>query len=192
MSLRSESLHVDVVVSASERPEEAKRVVKTANKVSGYEPVLKTYQAVRKSLDPIDPKVLNKTWMSQDLSVYASNEYVFATSPIALPLFWDKSGDEISESRPLTVIPTILTHCLSTTGPNNYSIRTLGKWPCEDTVQKGSVPLAPVDDFPENPQGSKLEGNVPKTFYSSLSLCDNSCNASFKGMTCGPKKVMKN
>ena len=133
--------------------------------------VLKHHRAVRKSLDPIDPKVRNKTWMSPELCVYANNEYVFATFPIALALFCDKGWKEICESRSLTVIFTILTHCLSTTATNNYSIRTLGKWSCDDTIQKGSVPLAPVGDFPENPHGSKVDvGNVPKTFYSSLSL----------------------
>ena len=95
MSLRSESHLGDVVVSVSKRPEEVKPVVKTANEVSGYQSVLKPFQAVRESLDPIDPNVRNKTWMSQDLSAYANNEYVFATFPIALALFWDKGGGEI-------------------------------------------------------------------------------------------------
>ena len=168
MSVRSESHVGNVIVSVSERPEEVKKVPKTANEIAGYLGVLKPHEAVRKSLDPIDPKVRNKTWMSSELCVYANNEYVFATFPIALALFWDMGGKEICETRSLTVIFTILSHCLSTTATNNYSLRTLGKWSCEDTVQKGSVPLAPVDDFLENPGGSKLEGNVPKTFYSSL------------------------
>ena len=95
MSLRSESHRGDVVVSALERPGEVKPVKKTANEVAGYEPVLKPYQSVRKSLGPIDPKVRNKTWMSPGLSVYANNDYVFATFPIALALFWDKGGGGI-------------------------------------------------------------------------------------------------
>ena len=137
MSLRSESRHVDVVVSASELPEEAKRVAKTANEVSGYSPILKTYQAVRKSLGPIGAKVRNKTLTSQDVSVYASNEYVFAKFQIALALLWDKDGEEICESMPLTVILTILTHCLSATDPNNYSIRTLCGGLVEIRFEKG-------------------------------------------------------
>ena len=81
MSLRSESHLADVVVSASERPEEVKPVLKTVNEVAGYIGVLKPFQAVRKSLDPIGPKVRKKTWMPQDLCVYANNEYDFATFP---------------------------------------------------------------------------------------------------------------
>ena len=90
MSLRSESRHGDVIVSASERPEEAKPVQKTANEVPVYQSVLKPYHAERKSLDPIGPQVRNKTRMSPDLSVYANNEYVFAAFPIALALFWER------------------------------------------------------------------------------------------------------
>ena len=93
MPFRSESHLGDVVVSASERPAAVQPVLKTANEVSGYQSVLKPFQAVRKSLDPIDPNVRNKTRMSHDLSVYANNEYVFATFPIALALFWDKGGE---------------------------------------------------------------------------------------------------
>ena len=161
------------------------KVPKTANGISGYLGVLKPHEAVRKSLDPIDPKVRNKAWMSSELCVYANNEYVFATFPIALALFWDKGGKEICESRSLTVIFTILTHCLSTTATNNYSVRTLGKWSCGDTIQKGSAPLAPVGDFLENPGGSKVDvGKVPKTFYSSLSALILT-TLSFKEMTWG-------
>ena len=95
MSLRSEHQLGNVVVSDSERPEEVKPVAKTANEVSGYQSALKPHQAVRKSLDPADPKVRSKTWIPPGLSVYANNEYVFATFPIALALFWDKGGGEI-------------------------------------------------------------------------------------------------
>ena len=104
MSLKSEPHHGNVIVSVSERPLEVKTVPKTGNEVSGYESVLKHHQAVKKSLGPIDPNVRNKTWMSHDLSVYANNEYVYATFPIALALFWGKGGGEICQSKPLSVI----------------------------------------------------------------------------------------
>ena len=80
------------------------KVPKTANEISGYDPALKPHQEVRKSLDPIDPNVRNKTWTSPELHVRANNEYVFSTFPIALALFRDKGGKEICESRSLTVI----------------------------------------------------------------------------------------
>ena len=104
MSLKSESHHGNVIVSASGRPAEIKIVRETGNEVSGYESVLKHHQAVKKSLGPIGPNVRNKTWMSQDLSVYANNEYVYATFPIALSLFWGKGGKGIWRSKPLSVI----------------------------------------------------------------------------------------
>ena len=126
MSLRSESRHGNVVVvSGSERPEEVQKVQKTASGIDGYGNVLKHFQDVRKTLDAIDEGVRNKMWISEGLCVYANNEYVYATYPIALALSRDKGGKEICESRPLTVTFTILTHCLSTTATNNYAIRAL-------------------------------------------------------------------
>ena len=106
--------------------------------------------------------------MPPDLNVYANNEYVYAIYPIAIALFWERGGKEICESKALTVIFTIMTHCLNVTAPNNYAIRAVGKWSCGNTIQKGSVPIAPMGDFLENPEGSDLMGKVPKSFYSSL------------------------
>ena len=65
----------------------------------GYDPVLKTSLAARKSLGPIDPNVRNKTWMSRDISVYANNEYVFAAFPIARALFCDKGKEKSANQR---------------------------------------------------------------------------------------------
>ena len=116
MSLKSESRHGNVVVSASERPAEVKNVRKTANEVSGYESVLKHHQAVNKSLDPIDPKVRSKTRISPDLSIYADNEYVYAAFPIALALFRGKDG-----KRNLRI---------KTSNGNLYNTNTLSKYNC--------------------------------------------------------------
>ena len=94
MSVKSESHHGDVIVSASERPTERKNVRKNGNEVSGYEPVLKQHQAVKKSLGPIDPNVRNKTRTSHDLSFFANNEYFYATFAIALPSSGARAGGE--------------------------------------------------------------------------------------------------
>ena len=74
-------------------------------------------------------------------------------------------------SRPLSLIFTIPSHCLNTAGVNNLSVRTIGKWSCEDTVLKGSVHLAPLGDFGKSANGSnpRIVGrNAPKTFPRSL------------------------
>ena len=104
MSLKSAYHRGNVIVSVSGPPAEIKIVRKSGNEVSGYESVLKQHQAVEKSLGPIGANVRNKTWMSQDLSVYANNEYFYATFAIALSLSWDKGGGEICQSKPLSVI----------------------------------------------------------------------------------------
>ena len=47
----------------------------------------------------------------------------------------------------------------------------MGKWSCGDTVLKGSVPSAPLEDFEKYPNESKPRNvgeNAPKTFYQSL------------------------
>ena len=57
MSFKSESHHGNVIGSAPERPLGVKVVKKTGNEVSGYELALKHHQAVKKSLNPIGPKM---------------------------------------------------------------------------------------------------------------------------------------
>ena len=86
--------------------------------------------------------------------------------------FLGKGGRAICLSRPLSSIFTILSHCLSTTAVNNYSVRTTGKWSCGDMVLKGSFPLVPLYDFGKYPNGHKPRNvgeNAPETFYRSLS-----------------------
>ena len=77
-----------------------------------------------KCLDPISGNVRNQVWMSPELLCYANSEYAYAIFPIALALFWEMGGKEICLSRPLSVIFEILSHFLSATDTNNYSVRT--------------------------------------------------------------------
>ena len=127
MSPRSESHHGNVIVSAPELPEDITTPEKSGNDVSGCKSVPKQHEAVKKSLDPFDPNVRNETWMSPDLLIYANSEYVYATSPIAIPLFWERAGGGICQSEPLSVIFfTTLAHCVNETATNNYSVRTDG------------------------------------------------------------------
>ena len=82
-----------------------------------------------------------------------------------------KGGREICRPMPLSLIFTILSHCLNTTAVNNYSVRPTGKWPRGDTVLKGSGLLAPLGDFgkyPNGPNPRNVGENAPKTFYRSL------------------------
>ena len=81
--------------------------------MSGCKPVLKKHEAGKKCLDPISENVRNQVWMSPELLVYANAEYVYATSPIALALFWEMGGEEICLSRPLSVAFEIPPHCLN-------------------------------------------------------------------------------
>ena len=53
--------------------------------------------------------------MSKDLERYSNSEYVYAIFPIAIALFWGKGGRGIANSKPLSMIFAILTHCLNTT-----------------------------------------------------------------------------
>ena len=93
--------------------------------------------------------------MSSQLSAYADNEYVCAIYPIAL--FWEKES-EICESKPLTVIFTILTRCLDTTTTYNYALRAEEEWSCENATQKRVCANRTNGRFLDNPGGSKLEG----------------------------------
>ena len=62
-------------------------------------------------------------------------------------------------------------HCLNTTDVNNYSVSTIGKWSCEDTILKRSVHSAHLADFEKFPNGSNsmiVGENAPKTCYRPL------------------------
>ena len=104
MSLRSESRRGNVAVSASERPAGTTPAEKPGGEIAGYKEVLNQHESVKKCLDPISENIRNKVRMSPDLQIYSNSEYVYATSPIALFLFWGKGGKEICLSRPLSVI----------------------------------------------------------------------------------------
>ena len=69
------------------------------------------------------------------------------------------------------MISAIPSHVLNTTDANNYSAGATGKWPCEDTMIKGSGPLAHLGDCEMSPNGSnprRVGGNAPKKFYQSV------------------------
>ena len=124
-----------------------------------------------KCLGPISENVRNQVWMCPELSVYSNSEYVCAIFPIALARFRGEDGKAICLSRPLSVVSAILSHCLNTTATSNYSVRTNGKSSCEDSILKGSVPLASLDDFgkyPDGPSPRIASGTAPETFYNSL------------------------
>ena len=127
MSLGSESHRGNVVVSAPERPLEITTPQRSGDDVAGYKAVLGKHEAFKESLPPVDPNARNKTRASPDLLIYANSEYVYATSPIAIPLFWERAGGGICQSEPLSVIFfTTLAHCVNETATNNYSVRTDG------------------------------------------------------------------
>ena len=168
MSSRSESHRGNVVVSVSELPVVTTPAERSVGEVSGRKEVLKHHEAVMKCLGPISENVRNKARMSPHLQIYSNSEYVYATFPIALSLFWGKGGGEICLSRPLSVIFIILSRCLYTTASNNYYVRTHGQWSCDDAIQQGHVPLAPLDDWEKYPNGSNprvSSGTAPETFY---------------------------
>ena len=104
MSLRGESHHGNVAVSASERPAETTHAERPGGEISAYREVLKHHESVKKRIGPISGNVRNKIRMSPDLLIYSNSEYVYATRPIALALFWGKGGGEICLSRQLSVI----------------------------------------------------------------------------------------
>ena len=109
--------------------------------------------------------------MCPELGVFSNSEYVYAFSAIAIALFWEKGGEEICLSRPLSLVFTILSNFLNTTAVNNYSVRTMGKWSFGDTVLKESGPLAPLGDFGMSPNGPNTRNvgeNVHKALYQSL------------------------
>ena len=124
-----------------------------ANEVSGYRQSTNKEESVQKSLLPISLNARAKIWMSRDLKVFPNSEYVYAISPIAIALFWGKGGLGIANSELFPTISAILTHFPNTTDTNNYFVRTPGRWFCLGTMLKWSVPLAPLDDFPENQKG---------------------------------------
>ena len=68
------------------------------------------------------------------------------------------------------MIFAILTHCPNTKDINNYFARTPGRWFCLGAMLKGR-PLAPIDYFSENPQGSNprlVSEAPPSSFHQSL------------------------
>ena len=127
--------------------------------------------AVEKRIGPISGNTRNQIWMCPSLSIYSNSEYVYAIPPTAVALFWRKGGRGISESKPLSMIFAILSHILNTTDVNNYSVRTTGGCSFEDTMAKGSFPLAPLEGWGRSHSGSNPRSvgeDAPKTFYGSL------------------------
>ena len=51
------------------------------------------------------------------------------------------------ESKPLSMIFAILTHCLGATDINNYSLSAKGRWFFEDTCLEWTSPLSPLKDW---------------------------------------------
>ena len=109
--------------------------------------------------------------MRPELIVFSDSEHTYATFPIAISLLREKAGWKFPHPRPFYLIFTILSQFLNTTGAENYSIRAIGKWHCEDTVLKGPAHLAPLGDFgsPHNGHNARIVGeNAPGAFYQSL------------------------
>ena len=120
----------------------------TANEVSGYRVSMGLECAFRKRLAPISENARSRISMSQELSAYSNSEFAYAIFPIAIDFFFlGQRGREIVESKPLSMIFTILTHCLNTKAINNYYVRTKGRWFCQDAMIIESSPLAPLADF---------------------------------------------
>ena len=86
MPIRSESHVGKVAVSASERPEAQN--AQSGKWDLGISGGLETASSGAGTSRPDRSE-------GPELSVYANNEYVFATFPITLALFWDKGGEEI-------------------------------------------------------------------------------------------------
>ena len=147
MSIISIPLPENVGLSLSGQPVEVPVPEQSSGGLPGYRKSMSKPDAVVKCLDPIPGNIRNRIWMCPSLSIYSNYEYVYAIFPIAVALFWGKGGRVIADSRPLSMIFAILSHVLSATALNNYySVRTTGEWSCEDTMVKGSAPLAPLDD----------------------------------------------
>ena len=72
------------------------------------------------------------------------------------------------------MIFAILTHCLNKTDIINYSVRTKGRWFCEDKCLAGFFPLAPLDDWERSIGGSNprnVAEEVPKKNVLLVSVC---------------------
>ena len=128
--------------------------------------------AVQKSLLPISDNAPSPVWMSRGRCVYSNSAHDYAILPIAVALFWDQGGRGIAQSKPLSMIFTILTHCLNTTDINNYFLRAQGRRFCLGATLKGPSALAPLDYYSGAPDGGcnpRLSADViPKTCHRPL------------------------
>ena len=115
----------------------------SANDVSGHRPSTNQEGAAKKSLLPI---CLNARRVDLDVSRSISipnPEYAYAVFPIAIAFSRGKRGREIANSKPVSMIFPILTHCLNKGDINNYFVRTMGPLFCLDAMSRGSSHLAP-------------------------------------------------
>ena len=168
MSIIGIPLPGNVGVSLSEQPVEVPAPELSAGELSGYRKSMPKSDAVEKWRDPISENARDQMWMFPSLSIFSDSEYVYAISPISVSLSRGKGGREIAESRPVSMIFVISSHVLNKPDVNNYSVRTAGKWSCEDTMVEWSVPLAPLEDWemPHNgPNPRSVVEDAPKTFY---------------------------
>ena len=109
----------------------------SANTLACYKITMSREDGVRKCLSPSNSDTRAKNRTSRDLRIFANSEYVDATFPIALSLFWGKRCWGVAYSKPLSTVFTILTHCLYTKAANNYFAKTDGQWFCLDAVIDG-------------------------------------------------------
>ena len=146
--------------------------VLTANEVSGYRTCTSKEDAIRKRIAAISENAQNRILMSQELSIYANSEYVYAIFSIAIALFLDK-GSRVNCRVGAIVYDFHDSNALfEQNGSSNYYVRAKGRWFCEDTCLSGSSAISPLGNWERSrigPNPRNVAGVVPKTFYRSFS-----------------------
>ena len=63
-----------------------------AGEIALYRISMSKDDAARQTLNPPNTNVRNKVWTSRDLQSFYNSEYIYATYPIDLALFWGTGG----------------------------------------------------------------------------------------------------
>ena len=171
MSCVSVNLPGNVGISASGIPADVPTAERSPNELSGYKPVLKKHDAV-KNVSPQSRKTPEtRSGCVRNFTPIQILNTSTQSSQSLLPCSGEKMGGRNLSTK--TVVCSVR-NTLALSKHNGYKqlfCKNKRKWPCADTILKGSAQLAPLDDFEKYQNGSSpriSSGANQETFYNSL------------------------
>ena len=144
-----------------------RRIKKSRIELHGYQSPDYIEKDAQKRTDAINANVRNAARRSSDLRFYSISGISYALTDrnrACLESMWGLGG--VFVSKPLSIISTILTHCLNSPSIGNYFIRAECRGSRLNAAIKGLAPLSLPDSHPACPNhrlGWKTE--LPRSLF---------------------------